>query len=71
MSSIEHMPVITYSGPNINNIPYSGDTVVMPTSDKQLQIIIETAAVESETMDFGLNNRKTEVMLKKVKKQWS
>ena len=63
MRSIGNMPGIVVGGHNINNLRYADDTVLIATSQRELQKIMDTVVVESEKMGLKLNNKKTEVMV--------
>ncbi|CAG5129251.1 unnamed protein product, partial [Candidula unifasciata] len=63
MRSLIDMPGIVVGGHNINNLRYADDTVLIATSQKELQEMIDIVVLESERMGLSLNNGKTEVMV--------
>ena len=69
MRKIENMPGIAIGGHNINNLRYADDTVLMATSEIDLQELVDVINEESEKLGLGLNKKKTETMVISKKKE--
>lgn len=51
MGSIQETPGVTVGRHIINNVHYAEDTVLFAISQKELQLIIDTAVLESEKIE--------------------
>ena len=69
MRKIENMPGVAIGGHNINNLRYADDTVLIATSERNLQALVDTINEESEKLGLGLNKKKTETMVISKKKE--
>ena len=63
LRQIEGMPGIRVGGININNIRYADDTVLIATSQKNLQMLVDKVKTASEEMGLHINKDKTKVMV--------
>ena len=63
MRGITDMEGIKVGGHNLNNIRYADDTVLIATSEIQLQKIVDKVVVESEAKGMEVNITKTECMV--------
>jgi len=69
MRSIQGMPGIRVGGRNINNLRYADDTVLIATTEKDLQDILNIIESESNKVGLGINIKKTETMVITKKKE--
>jgi len=62
MRKIEGMPGIKVGGNNINNLRYADDTVLIATSEENLQRILNVISEKSEEVGLKINTKKTFTM---------
>jgi hypothetical protein len=62
MRKIDNMPGIKVGGKNINNLRYADDTVLIATTEEDLQHILNMVNNESEEVGLKINNKKTFTM---------
>ena len=68
MRHIQELPGIKVGGQCINNIRYADDTVLIATSENDLQALVDIVNRESSKLGLSLNTKKTEVMTVSKKK---
>ena len=68
LRNLEDMPGIRINGQMINNIRYADDTVLIAGSEQELQNLLNTVVIESESKGLALNVKKTECMVVSKKK---
>ena len=68
MRHIQELPGIKVGGQSINNIRYADDTVLIATSENDLQALVDIVNRESNKLGLSLNKKKTEVMTVSKKK---
>ena len=61
MRHIQELPGIKVGGQCINNIRYADDTVLIATSENDLQALVDMVNRESNKLGLSLNTKKTEV----------
>ena len=57
------MPGLAVGGNNINNLRYADDTVLIATSEEQLQVLVDKVVLESAKKGLCGNTTKTECMI--------
>ena len=62
LRDLEGMPGIKVGGKNINNIRYADDTVLIATTEEDLQKLIDQVITTSEQYGLALNSKKTFTM---------
>ena len=68
MRHIQELPGIKVGGQCINNIRYADDTVLIATSENDLQALLDIVNRESNKLGLNLNTKETEVMTVSKKK---
>ena len=62
LRQLEELPGISVGGKVINNIRYADDTVLIATSQGDLQNLLNTCIEASKRYGLSMNNKKTYVM---------
>ena len=63
LRNIKHHKGVRVGGNNINNLRYADDTVLIADLEENLQNILTTVTVKSESKGLQLNAKKTECMV--------
>ena len=63
LRELEAMPGLVVGGNNINNLRYADDTVLIATSEEQLQVLVDKVVLESAKKGLCVNTKKTECMV--------
>ena len=63
LRELEAMPGLVVGGNNINNLRYADDTVLIATSEEQLQLLVDKVVLESAKKGLCVNTKKTECMV--------
>ena len=68
MRQIQELPGIKVGGQSIKNLRYADHTVLIATSENDLQALVDVVNRDSNKLGLSLNTRKTEVMTVSKKK---
>ena len=63
LRELEELPGVVIGGTRINNLRYADDTVLIATSESDLQQIINKVVTESEKKGLYINCKKTECLV--------
>ena len=63
LRNIKHHKGVRVGGNNIKNLRYADDTVLIADLEENLQNILTTVTVKSESKGLQLNAKKTECMV--------